>query len=107
MANSKAAKLWFVNVMSFILFSVLTVTGLLNWLVLPHGYQAKGSMLISFRHFLREVHEWTALLFIIIILIHLILHWSYIKINLKKYGSKRQGSTGDGGQGQTIQQRGK
>jgi Domain of unknown function (DUF4405) len=89
MAKSKAAKLWFVNVISFILFLVLTVTGLLNWLVLPHGYQAKGSILISFRHFSREVHEWTALLFIIIICVHLILHWAYIKTNLKKYGIMR------------------
>jgi quinol-cytochrome oxidoreductase complex cytochrome b subunit len=85
MTNGKAAKLWLVNVISFILFLVLTVTGLLNWLVLPRGYQAKGSILISFRHFLREVHEWTALFFIIIILFHLVLHWGYIKINFKKY----------------------
>jgi quinol-cytochrome oxidoreductase complex cytochrome b subunit len=89
MAKSKAVKLWFVNVVSFILFLVLTVTGLLNWLVLPRGYQAKGSILISFRHFLREVHEWAALLFIIVIFFHLILHWAYIKTNLKKYGIMR------------------
>jgi hypothetical protein len=43
-------------------------------------------MLISLRHFFREVHEWTALLFIIIVFVHLILHWAYIKTNLKKYG---------------------
>jgi hypothetical protein len=89
MANSKAAKLWFVNIISFILFSVLTVTGLLNWLVVPHGYRGEGGMLISLRHFLREVHEWTVFLFIIIIFVHLILHWAYIKSNLKKYGKKK------------------
>ena len=86
MANSKAAKLWFVNIMSFILFFILTVTGVLNWLVLPRGYRGEGGMLISLRHFFREVHEWTALLFIIIIFVHLILHWAYIKTHLKKYG---------------------
>jgi hypothetical protein len=43
-------------------------------------------MLMSLRHFFREVHEWTALLFIIVICVHLILHWGYIKTNLKKYG---------------------
>ena len=86
MANSKAVKLWFVNIISCILFFVLAVTGVLNWLVLPHGYRGEGGMLISVRHFFREVHEWTALLFIIIVFVHLILHWGYIKTNLKKYG---------------------
>ena len=57
MANSKAVQLWFVNIISFILFFVLTVTGLLNWLVIPHGYRGEGGMLISFSHFLGEVHE--------------------------------------------------
>lgn len=86
MANGKAVKLWFVNIISCILFFVLAVTGVINWLVLPHGYRGQGGVLMSLRHFFREVHEWTALLFIIIIFVHLILHWGYIKTNLKKYG---------------------
>jgi hypothetical protein len=89
MAAGRAAKLWCVNIISFILFFILTVTGLLNWLVLPHGYRGEQGILISFRHFLLEVHEWTALLFIIIIFVHLILHWAYIKTNLKKYSKKK------------------
>ncbi len=86
MPKDKAVKLWLVNTVSFILFSILTLTGLTNWLLLPKGYQAKGGFLISLRHFLREIHEWTALLFILIVLVHLVLHWAYIQSNLKKYG---------------------
>ena len=86
MPNNKGAMLWKVNVLSFILFMVLTVTGFLNWLLLPGGHRGEGGFLLSFRHFLRETHEWTALLFIIAVVIHLILHWTYIKLNLKKYG---------------------
>ncbi len=85
MPSKKAAKLWLVNVVSFILFSILTVTGLTNWLLLPRGYQATGGFLITLRHSLREVHEWTAALFIVVVLVHLILHWKYITTNLKKY----------------------
>ena len=81
MANSKAVKLWFVNIISFILFSVLAVTGLLNWLVLPHGYRGEGSMLISLRYFFREVHQWMVLLFIMIIFVHLIM----MKIHLAPF----------------------
>jgi len=86
MPSNKAAKLWFVNIASFILFSVLTVTGLTNWLLLPRGYKAAGGFLISLRHFLRGVHKWTAVLFILVVLVHLVLHWKYIKSNLKKHG---------------------
>jgi hypothetical protein len=86
MNSKKAFKLWTVNVLSFILFILLSITGLLNWLVLPRGYEARGSVLVSVRHFLITIHEWTALIFMITIAIHIILHWSYIKSNLKKYG---------------------
>ena len=84
MRRNKAAKLWIVNILSFILFSILTLTGLINWLLLPRGYRGEGGALVSLRHFLRDVHEWTALLFIFIVLVHLVLHWSYIKSNLNK-----------------------
>jgi hypothetical protein len=86
MSMNKAAKLWIINVFSFVLFSILTLTGLINWLFVPRGGGGQGGFLVLLRHFLREVHEWTALLFIVMTLIHLILHWTYIKSNLQKYG---------------------
>jgi hypothetical protein len=82
----KTFKLWTVNVLSFILFILLSITGLLNWLVLPRGYEARGSVFVSVRHFLITIHEWTALIFMITIVIHIILHWTYIRSNFKKYG---------------------
>jgi hypothetical protein len=85
MSNNKGATLWTVNMVSFILFIVLTVTGLINWLLIPGGYRGEGGFLMSFRHLLREIHEWTALLFIIVVVIHLMLHGPYIRANLKKY----------------------
>ena len=86
MPNGKSSKLWIVNVISFVLFVILGATGLLNWLVLPKGYEGRGSFLVSLRHFLIEVHEWAALLFLIVIGVHVILHWPYVKSNLKKLG---------------------
>jgi len=86
MTNTKALRLWIVNVLSFILFCLLTLTGLTNWLLLPKGYGAKESLLVSLRHFLVEVHEWTALLFMLTVMVHMALHWGYIKANLKKHG---------------------
>ena len=89
MSNRRSSKLWVINVGSFILFIMLSGTGLLNWLVLPRGYEARGSFLVSLRHFLIALHEWTASIFMIVIAVHIILHWPYIKSNLKKYGFRR------------------
>jgi len=86
MANGKALKLWTVNVISFVLFIILCGTGLINWLVLPRGYQARGDFLVSLRHFFIALHEWAGLVFIIFITLHIVLHWPYIKSNLKKSG---------------------
>jgi hypothetical protein len=86
MANGKTLKLWTVNVISFILFVILCSTGLINWLVFPRGYQARGGFLISLRHFFIALHEWVGIIFIVLIIIHIVLHWTYIKSNLKKYG---------------------
>jgi hypothetical protein len=86
MSNNKGETLWFVNVLSFILFSILTITGLINWLIITGGYRGEGGFLMSLRHFFRGIHEWTALLFIIVVVIHLVLHWPYIKSHLKKLG---------------------
>ena len=86
MSNGRFSKLWVVNVISFLLFIVLCITGLLNWLVLPKGYEAQGSFLVSLRHFFIAFHEWAALIFMIVVAVHIVLHWPYIKSNLKKYG---------------------
>ena len=86
MSNGRFSKLWIVNIISFILFIILCSTGLLNWLVLPRGYEARGSFLVSLRHFFITLHEWAALIFMVLIAVHIALHWSYIKSNLKKYG---------------------
>ena len=87
MADNKAAKLWAINVASFVLFILLSVTGFVNWFCLPRGYEAgRGSFLVSLRHLLVEVHEWIAVMFLVVVAIHLFLHWGYIKTNLRKYG---------------------
>ena len=84
MAGKKAATLWLVNILSSIVFAILAITGLVNWLVLPHGNEAAHGILTSLRHFLRDFHAWTALLFIAIVCVHVALHWAYVKGNLKK-----------------------
>jgi hypothetical protein len=45
MTNTRSQKLWIIKVISFIFFSILTVTGLINWLALPKGYGPSGGLL--------------------------------------------------------------
>ena len=86
-AVGKPSRLWIINVVSFFLFCLMAVTGLINWLVLPRGwgYGAGGGLLVSLRHFLMTVHEWTGLVFMIVIVVHISLHWTYVKNNLDRY----------------------
>jgi cytochrome b subunit of formate dehydrogenase len=80
----KVSRLWIVNVISFFLFSLLSVTGLINWLLLPRGYGSRAGFLVSLRHSLVTVHEWTALLFMLVIGVHILLHWAYVKKTLDR-----------------------
>jgi hypothetical protein len=86
MAMGKHAKRLSVNVISVVLLSLLTVTGLVNWLVLPHGGCRREGFLIGTRHLLMDVHAWLAMLFPVAIAIHLMLHGSYIKAILNRSG---------------------
>jgi hypothetical protein len=89
MTEKSVKQRWTVNVAAFILLSVLTLTGVTNWLLLPRGYETARGGLVFLRHALRTVHEWTALLFVFVVLIHLALHWAYIRSNLRKSGILR------------------
>jgi hypothetical protein len=76
-----------INVAAFILFLLLASTGLLIWLVLPsgHGYLTIWGMN---RHVWGDIHFWIALSFLVLIVIHLILHWSWIKSMLFSRSNK-------------------
>jgi predicted MFS family arabinose efflux permease len=86
MSPNRSVRLWIVNVISFIFLVIVSLTGMVNWLLLPRGYKGGENVLVSIRHFLREVHQWSALLLLVMIVIHMTLHWTYIKSNLQRHG---------------------
>ncbi len=85
----KVFKLWIVNVISFLLLSLLGLTGLINWLLLPRGYGQGAGFLVSLRHSLVTIHEWAALLFMVVIGVHLSLHWAYVKKMVDSYRKRK------------------
>lgn len=86
MSASKTKLLWQINVVSFLLFFLLFLTGLANWLVFPGGHGAGQGLTSSFRGFLCAIHRWSAVGFMVLIAVHMALHWDYLKKGWEKYG---------------------
>ncbi len=81
----------YTNILSFIALLILAITGFILWFVIPKGNLYQGGrntdntniILGLDRHDWVNIHNYVSLIFVILMLIHLILHWSWIK-NLPK-----------------------
>lgn len=80
-----------VNILLFFVFLISCFSGIVLWLVLPsgQGFQGgRGALLGSVfweltRQNWKDIHNYSSLVLIFLVLIHLILRWNYIK-NLPK-----------------------
>jgi len=80
-------KKWFVNYVLFVFLLLLgliqAISGFLLWLVIPGGHrgfgfgQVTGDFLWS-RYTWIEIHDWTAVLLVGVVIIHIIIHWKWI-----------------------------
>ena len=91
-------KKWVWNYILFIFLFLLglcqVISGLVLWLALSSGAGLKGakgqgdidtgSFLSWTRHEWIDFHDWTALALIVVVVIHLILHWKWIIYTTKK-----------------------
>ena len=80
-----------VDTAAFVPFLIAAVTGVVVWLYLPCGSEFRGQgagrgtglgqqvFLGIARNTWADVHTYLGLLFIALVALHLILHWSYIK----------------------------
>lgn len=80
-----------IDVISFLCLILLLLTGLLIHYVLPRGSQG-NSVLGLTRHDWGDVHFWIAIIFVSVIIIHLILHSSWIKASLFSRKKRRTGN---------------
>jgi hypothetical protein len=86
-------------VRNYILFAIMfllglfqAVSGFVLWLVLPHGQGYRGgrglelvdNTFIWQRDTWIDLHDWTAVALLVMIIIHLILHWKWIVHMTKK-----------------------
>jgi cytochrome b561 len=89
-------KKWLKNYILFIVLLLLgliqVVSGFLLWLVIPGGHrgfgispsgQLTGDFIWS-RYTWIEIHDWTAIALVVVVIIHIILHWKWIVYMTKR-----------------------
>jgi len=81
----------FIDVIVFISFLVTAITGVLIIIFLPPGEGrggAHGTLFNYGRHDWGVIHDWAGIIMTIAVIIHVVLHWSWIigmtKVFLKK-----------------------
>ena len=80
-----------IDIISFFFCLFLAFSGFILWKILPSGSGFHGGREIIenniflglFRYEWNQIHVYAGLIFIVLIFIHLILHWSWIK-NISK-----------------------
>jgi len=88
-------KKWVQNYILFVLMFLLglfqAVNGFLLWLVIPGGGYRGGrgltgdeSIFIWNRQTWVDIHHWTAVALIVLVAVHLILHWKWILFTTRK-----------------------
>jgi cytochrome b subunit of formate dehydrogenase len=90
-------KKWLRNYILFIIMLLLgaiqVISGFLLWLVIPGGHRGLGitrsglfadTDVLWSRYTWIEIHDWTAVALLVIVIIHIILHWKWITFMTKK-----------------------
>ena len=68
-----------VDLLMFVDFLVIAISGFVLWFVLPRGSGRLGESFIFLRENWLTIHNWSAVLLIFFLILHLILNWSWIK----------------------------
>ena len=81
----KSTRNYFIDLVMFLLGLLQAVSGFVLWLVLPRGGGYRGgSGLTTEATFLwtrdtwMDIHRWIAVALLVVVVLHLILHWRWI-----------------------------
>jgi len=91
----KSTRNYFINIVMFLLLLFQVVSGFVLWLILPQGGGYRGGRgLTTEASFLwtREtwitLHDWVGVALVVVVLLHLVLHWHWIVYMTKKLCQK-------------------
>lgn len=75
---------YFVDILLFIAFLITGITGLIKWRLLIVNLGMAELYFILPMGKIRLWHEWSSFAMLVLILIHFILHWSWLVSNTKR-----------------------
>lgn len=78
---------YIVDMLMVLSFFVVAVTGLVLFLFL--NGRGGGRFFGSIRHTYVSIHNWSGMIFIILVIVHLILHWDWIVCMTKNVFAKK------------------
>ncbi|MCL6446582.1 MAG: DUF4405 domain-containing protein [Armatimonadetes bacterium] len=72
----------------------LAISGFVRWLILPGagrgGWREGESVFIFTRHTWTDLHQWLAVIFSVLVVIHLCLHWNWLVATTKRLFGQRK-----------------
>ena len=69
-----------VNVLAFIALLFSAVSGFVLWFALPRGSGNTGEIFLEIaRHSWTSIHNYSSLIFVLFVAVHLVLHFNWIK----------------------------
>jgi len=96
----KATRNYILALIMFLLALFQTVSGFVLWLVLPgggYGYRGgrgegvgTGATFLWSRDTWIDIHDWVAVALLVILVVHLVLHWRWIVYMTKKYVGQKE-----------------
>jgi len=72
-----------VDVLMFVDFLIVALSGFVLWRILPRGSGKAGNSFWFLREDWLAMHDWGAVLLVFFILVHLILNWVWIRSMFK------------------------
>lgn len=62
----------------------LAVSGFVRWFILPGsgrgGPRSQEAVFIFTRHTWTDIHQWLAVAFVVLVVLHIYLHWSWVVV---------------------------
>lgn len=78
---------YFVDLLMAIAFIITSISGLVLFFFLPEGRGRAGDtyFLGLVRHDWRLIHDWSGIAMVVLVLLHLVLHWQWIVCMTKNF----------------------
>ncbi len=88
MSGKTRFNFWF-DITILIAFLITAISGLLLWLVLPHGRGSQSFIFLGLtRHTWIDIHDWAGLAMLIGAGTHIVLHWKWISCVANRFFKK-------------------